>query len=83
MQNGAMTSAPPLQLLLQTTGIYRVLTGTGQHVGNLKYIGGSWKFKAIGYDVSGQVIPGGGPLTDRHNLVFATLQEAEICMVLV
>ena len=59
-----------------------MLNDTGQHVGNLKLIGVAWKFKAIGYDASGQVIPGGGPLTDRHNTSFAALDEAEINRVL-
>ena len=65
-----------LNLQPESPGICRVLTGTGLHVGNLKLIGGAWKFKAVGYDASGQVIPGGGPLTDRHNTVFAALDEA-------
>ena len=52
------------------------------HVGNLKLIGDAWKFKAIGYDASGSVIPGGGPLTDRHNISFAALDEAAISRVL-
>ncbi len=52
-----------------------VYTVSGEHVGNLKLIGGVWKFKAIGYDVSGHVMPGDGPLTDRHNTVFAALDE--------
>ena len=43
----------------------------GSHVGNLKRIGAVWKFKAIGYDAAGHIIPGGGPLTDRHNTPFA------------
>ena len=63
-------------------GICQVHTGAGLHVGNLKLIGGAWKFKAIGYDASGQVIPGGGPLTDRHNTVFAELDEAQVNAVL-
>ena len=50
----------------------------GQHVGNLKYINGLWKFKAIGYDAQGDVLPGGGPLTERHNTTFARLDAAEI-----
>ena len=58
--------------------VYRVLTPSGDHVGNLKLIVGSWKFKAIGYDTNGDVMPGGGPLTDQHNKVFATLDEAVI-----
>jgi hypothetical protein len=64
------------------SGICEVHTSAGQHVGNLKLIGGMWKFKAIGYDASGQVIPGGGPLTDRHNATFAGLDEAEMNRVL-
>lgn len=43
----------------------------GTHVGNLKRVGAVWKFKAIGYDTDGSVIPGGGPLTDKHNTEFA------------
>ena len=56
----------------------RVLDAAGHHVGNLKWIGGVWKFKAIGQDSSGAVIPGGGPLTDRHNTVFSSLDQAQI-----
>ena len=72
----------PLKLQLQSPGICRVLTESGLHVGNLKLIAGVWKFKAIGYDASGQVVPGGGPLTDKHNAVFTTLDEASINRVL-
>jgi len=71
-----------LKLQLQNAGVCCVLTNGGLHVGNLKQIGGVWKFKAIGYDAAGQVIPGGGPLTDRHNIAFATLDEAEVNRVL-
>ncbi len=56
--------------------VVRVLSSQGEHVGNLKLIGPVWKFKAIGYDASGDVIPGGGPLTERHNTTFAVLDEA-------
>ena len=49
--------------------VHAVLTARGEHVGNLKRIGALWKFKAIGYDAAGAVEPGGGPLTERHNLV--------------
>jgi hypothetical protein len=62
--------------------VYRVLDAQCSHVGNLKSIGGVWKFKAIGYDANGQIIPGGGPLTYRHNTTFATLNEAEISVAL-
>ena len=67
-----------LRLHAVSPGICRVLTDSGLHVGNLKLIGGMWKFKAIGYAAFGQVIPGGGPLTDRHNTVVKALDEAEI-----
>ena len=70
------------KLQLQSPGICRVLTDAGLHVGNLKRIGGAWKFKAIGYEASGSVMPGGGQLTDRHNTGFAALDEAEINRVL-
>lgn len=56
---------------------------SGLHVGNLKLIGGVWKFKAIGFNLSGQVIPGGGPLTHRHNVTFTALDQAEIDRVLI
>lgn len=58
--------------------VYRVETAQGEHVGNLKWIQGRWKFKAIGYDPAGDVIPGGGPLTHQHNMVFDTLDAAEV-----
>ena len=69
---------PQLKLQPESPGICRVLTHASLHVGNLKMIGGVWKFKAIGYDASGQVIPGGGPLTDKHNTLFAALDGAEV-----
>lgn len=58
--------------------VYRVLVDQSDHVGNLKFINGVWKFKAIGYDQNGEVIPGGGPLTDRHNTTFVAFDEAVI-----
>ena len=54
---------------------------TGELVGNLKRIGSVWKFKAIGVQ-AGQLVPGGGPLTHRHNLTFAALDEATITATL-
>lgn len=54
-------------------GIHQVRAAGGEHVGNLKWTGGVWKFKAIGRDSDGDVIPGGGPFTDSHNASFATL----------
>ena len=59
-----------------------VTTSDGVHVGNLKLIGGVWKFKAIGVDDEGRVVPGGGPLTRRHNTVFSVLDEVAVNAVL-
>ena len=72
----------PLRLHSVNAGVAQVHTSDGLHVGNLKLIGSTWKFKAIGYDTSGQVVPGGGPLTDKHNASFTVLDEAEINRVL-
>ena len=58
--------------------VYRVLTDQGLHVGNLKFIDGLWKFKAIGYEPTGHIIPGWGPLTGLHNTTFVVLDEALI-----
>ena len=69
---------PGLTLGTLLGGVCRVLDDQGQHVGNLKLIGGHWKFKAIGYDEDGQVRPGGGPLTANHDMQFAQLDAAEI-----
>ena len=66
--------APPVLTLCQRNpGIQRVLNTNGEHVGNLKWIAGKWKFKALGLDHDGTLIPGGGPLTDRHNTSFESL----------
>ncbi|WP_416545965.1 hypothetical protein ACHEXK_10560 [Limnohabitans sp. DCL3] len=59
-------------------GVHALYDPAGLHVGNFKWINGLWKFKAIGYDPTGQVVPGGGPLTDRHNTTIAQLDEALI-----
>ena len=44
------------KLQLQSPGICRVLTDAGLHVGNLKRIGGAWKFKAIGQGFNGGLL---------------------------
>lgn len=67
-----------LRLVPFNDAVYRVLTATGEQVGNLKRIGEVWKFKAIGHDAEGRVIPGGGPLTACHNAVFAVPDEREL-----
>ncbi|WP_090043383.1 hypothetical protein [Limnohabitans sp. 2KL-27] len=51
---------------------------SGLHVGNFKWVNGQWKFKAVGYGPAGQVMPGHGPLTHRHNACFDRLDEATI-----
>lgn len=60
-----------LTLTRVNADVYGVHLPDGSHVGNLKRIGAVWKFKAIGYDAAGMVIPGGGPLTERHNTAFS------------
>ena len=64
-------------------GVYRVLADHDQHVGNLKLINGLWKFKAIGFDENGDLLPGWGPLTERHNTTFVSLDVALINATLV
>ena len=72
----------PLTLHRVNDQVVRVLDSQGECVGNLKLIGSAWKFKALGHDADGQVIPGGGPLTGRHNMVFAVLDEAVVSAAL-
>jgi hypothetical protein len=74
-----MTPPPPtLHITRVNDQVYRIDTAQSEHLGNLKLIGGRWKFKAVGYDDQGRVEPGGGPLTHQHNQVFETLDVAEI-----
>ncbi len=58
--------------------MYALHNPAGLHVGNFKWIAGQWKFKAVGYGPSGQVMPGHGPLTQWHNACFDRLDEAFI-----
>ena len=66
-------------LMLQPVndGVVAVALASGEPVGQLKRIGGVWKFKAMGYE-GAELVPGGGPLTARHNRTFATLDAAAI-----
>jgi hypothetical protein len=64
----------PLHLVLVNANVHSVHLPDSTHVGNLKRVGAVWKFKAIGYDQAGDLIPGGGPLTDRHNTPFTEPQ---------
>ncbi len=58
--------------------VYRVLSGQGEHVGNLKFVNGVWKFKAIDYDRTDAVIPGWEPFIECHNTTFVGLDEVLI-----
>jgi hypothetical protein len=69
---------PPSLLTPQTEGVCALHDPSGLHVGNFKWVNGQWKFKAVGYGPAGQVLPGHGPLTDRHNTRFDRLDEAII-----
>lgn len=68
----------PLSLHPMKEGVFAVLDAAGRPVGNLKRIGAVWKFKAVGTTASGELEPGGGPLTDRHNAVFEHLDVGEV-----
>ena len=68
----------PLTLSRVNDLVYQVRTAQGAHVGNLKKIGAAWKFKAIGYEPEGEVVPGGGPLTDAHNTPFGTPDAQQV-----
>lgn len=67
-----------LQLRSVNAGVFGVHGPDGQHLGNLKRVGAVWKFKAVGQDAAGLVEPGGGPLTDGHNTVFAEPDAAAV-----
>ena len=79
---GRLQAMNSLQLHAVNSQLCRVSSSDGVHVGNLKLIGGVWKFKAVGVNADGQIIPGGGPLTGRHNTLFAVLDEATVSAVL-
>jgi hypothetical protein len=68
----------PLTLKKLNEQVVSVHLDDGELVGQLKLIGGVWKFKAVGCTAEGHVVPGGGPLTDRHNMTFAALDEAAV-----
>ena len=65
-------------LIPVNTDVHSVHTRGGAHVGYLKRIGAVWKFKAVGYDAGGGVEPGGGPLTEQHNMVFEAPDEQAV-----
>ncbi len=69
---------PALSLRPLNPDVYSVHGPDGAQVGNLKRIGAAWKFKAIGFDAAGQLVPGGGPYTDRHNTTLAAPDAAAL-----
>ncbi len=73
-----MLSLTTLALTAVNANVHSVHLADGTHVGNLKRIGGVWKFKAVGYDATGAVEPGGGPLTHQHNTTFAEPEAAAL-----
>lgn len=74
-----MSAAPgPLSLRPVNEGVFDVRDAAGQPVGYLKRIGAVWKFKAVGSTALGELVPGGGPLTDRHNAVFERPDAADV-----
>ena len=79
---GSMMPATPLSgtltVLPVNANVYSVHLADGTHAGNLKRVGAVWKFKAVGYDTAGAMEPGGGPLTDKHNMVFAQPDAPEV-----
>lgn len=72
------TDGHTLHLQHVNAGVFGVHGPDGQHLGNLKRVGPVWKFKAVGHDAAGLVEPGGGPLTDGHNTVFAEPDVAAV-----
>ncbi len=64
----------PLQLRPINSGVQLVANAQGVVMGQIKRINGTWKFKALWRDEVGDWVPGGGPLTDRHN---ATLDSTD------
>ncbi len=57
----------PLQLHLVSAGVQQVRSVHGEVLGQIKWIDGRWKFKALWRDAEGDWVPGGGPLTRHHN----------------
>lgn len=64
------------------SNVFSIHLPDGLHIGNLKRIGGVWKFKAVGYDATGAVEPGGGPFTHTHNVTVAVPDAASVSTAL-
>ena len=77
MRHAAGPTMQTLTFLPVNEGVVAVHFESGEPVGHLKRIAGVWKFKAMGYE-EGSLVPGGGPLTHRHNRTFPSWDEASI-----
>jgi len=73
----------PLILHPLNEGVRVVYASDGQLVGTLKLIRGQWKFKALGFDAAGDLIPGGGLLTDKHNTIVAQDSSESVTQALI
>jgi hypothetical protein len=62
--------------------VFAVQDAQGRLVGNLKLIGTVWKFKAVGVEPDGGLVPGGGPFTHRHNITFVAPDAALVSLAL-
>lgn len=62
----------PLELRPNNALAQWVLSAKGEVFGQIKWIAGRWKFKALWFDEEGDWVPGGGPLTEHHNKTLAS-----------
>jgi len=67
----------PLKLRPINDGAQFITTAKGVVMGQIKRINGTWKFKALWRDEVGDWVPGGGPLTDRHNAMLDSTNAQE------
>ena len=70
--------AGPLQLLPINAEVVAVLSAPGGRLLSLKKVRGFWKFKAVCYGADRGMEPGHGPLTEQHNMQFATPDATEV-----
>ena len=73
-----MSDTGLLELQTLDKDLCRVTDAHGVCVGHFKRIQGVWKFKALGQDAEGRTVPGGGPLTHRHNTVLVELNADSV-----
>ena len=78
-----MTVNPPLLTLHRVNDLVYAVKQVGAGlVGHLKRIGAVWKFKAVGVEADGSLIPGGGPFTHWHNVTFDSPNETLVSATL-